>query len=803
MAPELSKNLGEGALAERERRRVEEDGKSKMTAEEAFERVARTNKSRGKPEEPISGPEVPKGATQEVIEKVATAGMGALIAEAIDFIQDKAEKTRVDHEIHRWDKEYDNDPFKDYSYGDLRAILATGEREGKKLSDDELVQARASRRLRVKEAERYGVMSRAEGILKERMIEADWRDYPSKITNAANSAEIEAAGVNEYRHNPRIRGVVRDAVAATEYLARADGYRQISDLNDPDNIKTWTDKLHTPDAEAEIRKTEEEIRQRVSWDPFPNSYAGYVNQETPRQREEKLALGAAERQRQHELELAQARSGRETGQPRSDEILKKMEELGRERTGWNFDVTRMPPTPEGIDHSAFDPSFVKQLGLPTVIYEIPSTFSQKTIRGYDTATLLTKLFNSGDLLPMFSYQNIMYTLGSEISDAEVYKAFDGFHNLNNAVVPLVLGRFKTGEGSFYSMVGENGTGGILNKGQGNLDMGEIVPAFRNDTLAKRALAILLAADGVAEDGYKVGEINPSDQALANELKPRFRDLMRTNVIKGGRPALNKEPGYSQRECVAYIDNEVAGQIAKHLGCDTGRVDLMVMLYTALCGGPRMVEYREAHQRFPVLRTVPCKVNPRTGLVEGDVVMAPMLRKLKIADDAKVRIYNPGTRQMEVVKERDPETGKMKDKIVAGLGFGYVERQLNLRGIDGLFDALLMLKDGHDLWKFYPAQVFIAMKKVEDIQDGNDSFSDINERKKEIAKLVDPFAAGDPPQIRTETLETIKRMPVYGGKGQLAEAGASFSDNAKDDLQYALDQTGLTGFFRFLGSRRKR
>jgi len=463
-----------------------------------------------------------------------------------------------------------------------------------------------------------------------------------------------------------------------------------------------------------------------------------------------------------------------------DEILLKINEMKRSSRDFNYDVTRVAP--RELDHAAFSPEFVKQLGLPTVLYEIPQQFGQKTVRGYDTATLLTKMFNNGDLLPMLSYQNIMYTLGTEISDTEVYRAFEGMHILKNAIIPLVLGRFRTGEGSFMSMVGKDGQGGLLNKGEGNLDLREIIPAFRTDTLAKRALGILLAADGVAEhgsetktgnelQGYEVGEINAADQALADRLKPEFRKFMREGVVKDGRPALKKEPGYSQRECVEYMDNKVASEIAKHLGCDVGRVDLMVMLYTALCGGPRMIEYREIYQRFPVLREAdPCRIQDVTGLIKGDVIVAPLLRKLKVADDEKVREYDPKTGQMKVVQEIDPKTGKKKDKTTAGLGFGYIERQLKERGVDGLFDALLLMKDGHDVWKYWPAMVFDAMKKVEDIQKGEDSFLNEAERRKRIAEIMDPFAAGDPPQITTKTLEAIKKMPAHAGRGKLAEAG---------------------------------
>jgi len=765
------------------------------------EREARAKQGKtGRAEEPAHQDAGSSNIPEKVVTAAAGAIGGALLERAFDAIEDAFERKRVSEDVHARDKQYENDFFKDLSYGQLRRVLRTGSNEGKKLSAEEMVSARLSQRSRLREAESYGVMTGAEGILKQRLIEADWKDYPAKIAEAAKAAEEEASGMLQYRHNPRIKGIVSDVVSDTELTTRRDGYKQMADLNDPANLEA-AKRLKITDLSAEIQGLEEEIATKVQWDPI-NNYAAYVNQETPRQREERLNWEEKERQRQHEVELEKARHGGAS----DDEMLKKIQEMRGESREWNYDVRRVPPTPEGTDRDAFGEDFVKQLGLPLVIYEIPQSVYQKTVRGYDTATLLTKFFKSGDLLPMFSYQNIMYTLGVDVSDAVVYRAFEGFHKLNNAVAPLVLGRFKAGEGTFYSMVGENGSGGILNKGQGNIDLREIVPAFEKDELAKRALAILLAADGVAEhgpelidpktkrivgnkfQGYEVGGILPDDQAVANDLKPDFKKYMTEKAIKSGRPALNKEPGYSQRECVEYMDGKVARQIAAHLKCDVGRVDLMVMLYTALCGGPRMIEYREIYQRFPVLReTAPCYIEVETGkktrLIKGDVVMAPLLRKLKVADDAKVI---------------SPDTGK---KIPAvGMGFGYIERQLALRGVDGLFEALLQMKDGHDLWKFYPAQIFSDMKKVEDMWEGSDSLKDAAARRVEIAKLMDHYAAGDPPQMKPETLAAIKQVPVYDGEGENAEAGEATAfqkeksavvEVAKDAAKVARGVFGVT------------
>lgn len=250
-------------------------------------------------------PEV-KSAGQNLVEKAATAIAGGLVAEGLDAIQDAAERARVGREVHGRDKEYENDPFKSLTYGELRVVLSTGSYGGKTLNLGELGAARNSRRLRYREAAGYGVMTGVGGILRSRLVDSEWTDYPAKIAEAAKVAEEEAMGKNEYRHNPRIQGVVSDAVSRTELLVRLDGYRGLTDLNNPKNVERLR-QLKIADINKEIRALEARIANEVLWDPEGGKYAGLVNQETPRQREERLEKEKVDEQRRHEQALAEAR----------------------------------------------------------------------------------------------------------------------------------------------------------------------------------------------------------------------------------------------------------------------------------------------------------------------------------------------------------------------------------------------------------------------------------------------------------------------------------------------------------------
>lgn len=453
-----------------------------------------------------------------------------------------------------------------------------------------------------------------------------------------------------------------------------------------------------------------------------------------------------------------------------DKIPKELAEaLAASRGPYDYRVERENAVV--FDHSVFGPDFVTMHGLPQQIFEPPRELGQKMIRGTDTATLLGQIFKSGEVMPILSWENIAYTirgmgLDPAVQDQMIIDTFYRFNELRNGMIPLMIARYKTNDGSFASISGREGAGGVLNKGQGSINLKEVIPTFRNDVLAKRALGILLAADG-----YTVGEILPEDLHLAQQLRVRFRQIIEVPTTSDARLIeklqkelgggievsrimpdektgwnvykVRKSEGWAQNDMVKYMDVDVGGQIATHLGCDIGRVDMMVMFYTVLGGGQRSVDYRELYQRFPILREAyPCVLDEREPVgkqVKGDVLMAPLLRKLKVGDGE--------------------------------YGFGFIERELKLRGIGGMFDALLMLKDGNDLWKYWSSWGAIsdAMKKVEDIQLGKDSFENINQRRLEIAKILDPFTAGDPPQIRLKTLEAIKSMPVYAGKGRPTEA----------------------------------
>ncbi len=698
------------------------------------------------PEAPVLPPVV-AGAVEKAGDKAVTAAAaaigGGLITQLIDHtveaIEDKDSMERVKSEIHSHDEDYKDDKYRDLTYGELRARLTTSK------DNTEKIGLRASERIRLREAASYGVLVDADNELSERLVEADKSDYPAKIAAAAKKAEQRAKESFLYRYNPRIEGVVSSAVGETTVLVKNDLVGNLSDRT----------------------------RRVVLWDPGLE-YATLVNSETAQQKSERLALEKEERDRAHERGMQQQQL--DTARELADRQANLAPDAGR----MNMTITREHAV--GGDNSIFDDDFVSTHGLPVEIFSRPMEIGATKVQGIKTATLLGQVFSSGTVMPEFSWENIRYTIEGDYQNDPVgrekalRKAFSAFNELQNGIFPLMMARWSTKEGSLASLGGRDLQGGALNKGKGTIDMSETIPAFAKDEKAKRALAILLAADG-----YWVQGMPLPDKALADEFAPRFKDLLVNAEHDKGWSKVRKTAGYTQADCVEYMDKEVAGRIASHLGCDLGRVDLMVMFYTALGGSQRVIDYRELYQRFPVLRTAdPRRYNAEKKKWEGDVFMSPLLHKLKLGNDRE-------DRQGDALGDGD-------------LSFGYVERQLSTKGINGLFEALTVkpgLRDGHDIGKYVAGLdvVFSAMKKVEDIQKGDDSYTSAIDRRKKIAELVDGFAQGDPPQFSPKTLEAIKNLPVYSGIGKLAEAGNRPPELVAQDVDMIVDKLGLRGIAR--------
>ena len=253
-------------------------------------------------------PQGEKRITRTLVDEAVVAGAlgGGLMAEIADAIQDEAKRRQVLRQVEGQSGRYKDDKFADLAYGELRTVLTTGRLKRETLSPEEMGAVRESRRLRYEEAAAYGVMTNVDGILKEELTAADWTDYPARIAVAARRAETDAIGVLAYAHNSRIRGVVSDAVGATELLVRRDGLEQLADLTVPKNQQKLRE-LKITDVRTEVAVTQKKIDEEVLWDPIRN-YAALVDLETPRQKEEKIAKDEAEKQRRHELELAQAQA---------------------------------------------------------------------------------------------------------------------------------------------------------------------------------------------------------------------------------------------------------------------------------------------------------------------------------------------------------------------------------------------------------------------------------------------------------------------------------------------------------------
>lgn len=398
---------------------------------------------------------------------------------------------------------------------------------------------------------------------------------------------------------------------------------------------------------------------------------------------------------------------------------------------------------EGRDESIFNLDFLKKHGLPDTIYVPGITKLGYANEGQDVLSLITTIYKTGTTPPELAFKYIKDAIKSETHGAEAMKkineAQEAWQKFRDGVIPLILFRIRNKEGylSTYGGDSEKGIGGLLeplppagrNSSGIDINLVDIVAAWKDDALAKRALAIFEYADGM-----DVGNMNKKDKKFAERYKKRFNAVM---SAQKGEEGYYKANGSVQADMVAKT-GQIAKEVAKYLRCDEGRVQLMFTLYTIL-GGPQMVgEYRELWQDYPVLQDHMGAVNSFEN--GDDVMMKRLIVKLKPGDDE--------------------------------IGFGYASERLKNEGVDGLFDSLLKLKDPHLLWKYWSGAVFVlsTMKKIKLMQDGKDSFPDASKRGPEIAKLAEALGQGDPPQITKETVEAIKKMPFYKTKGVLFKAG---------------------------------
>ncbi len=196
-------------------------------------------------------------------------------------------------------RETEGEDISTYSYKKIREALDSRKLRGKELTEDKKDELSMARRERYKEAEQLGVFDGARKALVETLIESEWKqsDYITKIDGLAQRLEDQARMVRGYRGNPKLEGVVGDAVRATHLLARFDGLIHASDNAIAKGLKVDRETLD---------QLANQIRDEVLWNPeIPKSgYKAYIDQLTPAQAEKKREEQSKteERRRQDDAE---------------------------------------------------------------------------------------------------------------------------------------------------------------------------------------------------------------------------------------------------------------------------------------------------------------------------------------------------------------------------------------------------------------------------------------------------------------------------------------------------------------------
>lgn len=238
----------------------------------------------------------------------------------------------------------------------------------------------------------------------------------------------------------------------------------------------------------------------------------------------------------------------------------------------------------------------------------------------------------------------------------------------------------------------------------------------------------------------MGRMSREDQAFANRYKREFEELLRTSP---------KDPDNLQAGVDARMQ-EIAREMAGHLGCGEATPNLMLSLGTILGVRPLIGEYRKIYTDGGPFQT----------LAEADrgnakeLVLRPMMQKIKLGDGEK--------------------------------SFGYVAKRLEREGVDGLFAALNEFPQGQELGKYWGgmAVVMEAMKTVKLYEEGADDFPDFNKRKGERDKLLTGLISGEIPFISMDTFRALRNRRVYPNKGKAVQV--SVKDQGRNLVRDFLD-----------------
>lgn len=290
------------------------------------------------PVEPKSQPIAPaqEAGASTLIEKAVVAGVGVLGSEVVDFLQKKLDA-----------KEADGDDISKFSYKEIREALDSGKLGRKELAGDEKDELSIARRERYEEAEKLGLFDGARKALVETLVESEWNqsDYITRIDGLAQKLEGQAQMVRGYRGNPKLEGVVADAIGATHLLARFDGLIHASNNAIAKGLKVDRETLD---------ELANQIRSEVLWNPkIPKGgYKAYIDQLTPTQVEAKRKeqKEAEDRRRQDDKDKQRADAEKQAGNQRQQLLeatntqtqkLKALEEkLGELKRGGDDAATK-------------------------------------------------------------------------------------------------------------------------------------------------------------------------------------------------------------------------------------------------------------------------------------------------------------------------------------------------------------------------------------------------------------------------------------------------------------------------------
>lgn len=452
------------------------------------------------------------------------------------------------------------------------------------------------------------------------------------------------------------------------------------------------------------------------------------------------------------------------------------------------------------DWTQYDQDFLKAHGLPSHIY-IPVGVE---LHRRDMRTALALASNIGEFTGL-SPENFIrgliedekdkirrngerVELPRDVLEEITVQGQEAYKEFVEGIIPMIVVR-KKDAGTFSSLVGQKEpkpnaspeqVRGAL--GVANFDLKMTARAYLRDPMAMDILGTWLAIRG-----REVADLSDKGGELARAFGRRVEEMNSQNDT------------YLTRDRATGVTKDIAERLASEFNVKPGLVADMQELSNLLVEGPEMQDFRtkKLKKKNKVLwdKKFRREVLGRDG--EEEMAFAPVIEKVVYTE---LRFKN-GLPEMETV---EGETRQKMKKVPKFLSSGLESDGVG--GTDGLLARIEKLNNGQ-VFQFQYAQMrnlTDGMDVVNEYIEGKDNFPNSDVRRKKIAELVEPWTGGDAPMLGTiDTVEAIKKMPIYVGKGAAAEAGDDFLSREKAGLQGSLESVGLGGLARVLGNKDSR